>query len=131
MADYSELMGRFRDAYVAADAAALTEVLAPGFEWHLNWFPADQPSPTGNVLHGVDEMVDELRPRRRRQTWTNVRYRDLNERFAVGLVVQTFTISGINERGMPFEVAAVDLYPIVDDRIAKKDTYWKHQALVR
>ena len=129
MADYSELMGRFRVAYAAADPAALAEVLAPGFEWHLNWFAPDQPIPTGKVLLGVDEMVAEVR--RRKQTWTNVRYRDLHERFADGLVVQTFTISGIDEHDTPFEVAAVDLYPVVDGRIAKKDTYWKHQALVR
>ena len=125
MADDSELTGRFRVACAAADATALTEVLAPGFEWHLNWFAPDQPIPTGKVLHGVDKMVNELR--RRKQTWTNVRYRELHEHF----VVQTFTISGIDEHGVAFGVPTVDLYPVVEDRIAKKDPYGKRQALVR
>ena len=52
-----------------------------------------------------------------------------NERFADGLVVRTFTMSTSTAR--PFEVAALDLYPVVDCRIMKKDTRWKHQALVR
>jgi len=39
--------------------------------------------------------------------------------------VQTFTISGIDEQGRPFRSDAVDLYPLRDARIARKDTYWK------
>ena len=56
---------------------------------------------------------------------TKVRFRDLKERFLPGLVVQTFTISGIDKGDKSFEVAAVDLYTIEKGLIAKKDTYWK------
>lgn len=122
MTDYGDLMTRFRKAYGQADPDALAEVLTAGFEWHMHWFPTDEPAPTGKVLRGVDEMVAELH--RRKQDWSELRYADLKERFAPELVTQTFRISG-KDRGTPFEVDAVDLYDIVDGRIAVKSTYWK------
>lgn len=126
MADYSDLMTRFRRAYAKADAELLAEVFTDDIEWHNHWFPADAAVPTGRVLRGVDEVVAELAWRR--EHWTDVRYEGLQERFAPGLVTQTFTISGV-DRGQPFEVAAVDLYDVTDDgRITKKDTYWKYAA---
>ena len=123
MADYLDLMTRFRRAYGRIDREGLEAVLAPGFEWHNHWFSADEPVPTGRVLHGIDEMVAELHWRR--EHWRDVRFEGLVEHFAPKLVTQSFTISGV-DRGSPFHVAAVDLYSITaDERIAKKDTYWK------
>ena len=118
-----EFMTRFRTAYGAIDAAALKIILAPNFEWHLNWFPADNPVPTGKILRGLDAMIAELHLRKR--SWSMVRFQGLQERFLPGLVVQTFTISGIDQNGRAFEVAAVDLYTIESGLMAKKDTYWK------
>ena len=74
-------------------------------------------------------MVAELH--HRKQHWSNVRYRDPRERFAESLVIQTFTISGIDEHDTPFDVAAVDLYSVDSGLITKKDTYWKHEAPAR
>lgn len=126
MADYQDLMTQFRAAYRAADPEALAKVLAPGFEWHTHTFPADQPTPSGRVLHGIDEMVAELHWRK--ANWENVRYSNLQERFAPQLVTQTFRISGL-DRGTPFEVEAVDLYDVdAEDRILVKNTYWKQPA---
>ncbi len=123
MVDYLDLMNRFRRAYVKAEAELLDDVLAPGFVWHTHTFPADSPVSTGRVINGIDEMVVELQWRK--ENWTDVSFDGLQERFAPGLVTQTFTISGL-DRGTPFNVAAVDLYDVTDDeRIAKKDTYWK------
>jgi len=122
MADYRDLMTRFRRAYGSADPEALAEVLAPEFEWHMHWFPNEQPEPTGKVLRGIEEVVTELQWRK--MNWTELRYADLKERFAPDLVTQTFRISGLDQ-GHRFEVDAVDLYDIADDRILTKSTYWK------
>jgi hypothetical protein len=123
MPSYAELMTRFRAAYHAVDAAVLGSLIAPDFEWHLDWFPAEDPVPTGKVLYGVDEMIAELQ--RRKRAWSNLRYRDLNERFLPGFIVQTFFVSGVDQDAGSFDIAAVDLYSLKSDRIWRKDTYWK------
>lgn len=126
MADYSDLMDRFRAAYVKAEPGPLSEVLGEGFEWHNHYFLPDDPMPTGRVLRGIDEMVTELMWRK--ANWSNVRFDGLVEHFAPKLITQSFTISGI-DRGTPFNNAAVDLYTLNDlDLIIKKDTYWKYTA---
>jgi ketosteroid isomerase-like protein len=120
--DYSDLMTRFRRAYAAADPDQLGGVLTDDFVWHMHWFSADDPTPTGKVLHGIDEMVEQLQWRQ--ANWTDVRFDGLLERFAPDLVTQTFRISGA-DRGTPFNVDVVDLYDVVDGRIQRKSTYWK------
>jgi hypothetical protein len=124
--DYSDLMNRFRRAYAKADPALLAGVLADGFQWHNHWFQADDPNTTGRVLHGIDDTMTELLYRK--QHWSDVRFDALVEHFAPGLVTQSFTISGVDQ-GVPFANAAVDLYTVTDDeKIVKKDTYWKFAA---
>ena len=126
MTDYRGLMTRFRWAYVSMSTEGLTEVLAPGFRWNLHYFNADDPLPTGRVLNGLDEMIEELRWRKK--NWARVRFSFLAERFAPRLVVQTFRMSAIDvNAGRTFKVAAVDLYDIMDGRILTKSTYWKYQ----
>ncbi|MGB1505378.1 MAG: hypothetical protein ACPHJY_09535 [Acidimicrobiales bacterium] len=124
--DYTELMTRFRRAYAKADRGLLQEVLGAGFEWHTHTFDPTAPAPTGRVLRGLDEMLDELQ--RRKDEWVDVRFDGLVEHFAPRLVTQSFTISGL-DGGTPFAAAAVDLYTLDDDElIVKKDTYWKYAA---
>ena len=121
--DYDDLMTRFRRAFARADPDLFSEVLGAGFEWHTHTFDPGAPMSTGTVLHGIDGIMQELRWRA--ANWSDVRFEGLVEHFAPKLVTQSFTISGV-DRGRPFEVAAVDLYTLDDDdRIVKKDTYWK------
>jgi hypothetical protein len=120
---YLGMMNRFRAAYAAIDAEALRRLVTADFEWRLDWFTADDPVHTGKILRGVGEMVAELE--RRKQAWSDVRYRNLKEQFQPGLVVQTFVISGIDQNSAPFEVSVVDLYTVADRLISRKDTYWK------
>ncbi len=121
---YRNMMTRFRWAFASADPELLDAILAPGFEWHAHTFSAAEPVPTGRVIHGLSEMVDELEWRKR--NWLGVKFEGLNEYFAPGMVTQSFTISGL-DRGTRFHVAAVDLYTVTtDERIVKKDTYWKY-----
>ena len=121
-----ELMEQFRRAYGKADREGLLAVVTEDFEWHQHVAREVGDLPTGRVLVGVDALIDEIIWRG--EHWSEVRYADLEER-AVGddLLVQTFTISG-KEDGQPFHARAVDLYPVVDGRIARKDTYWKSLA---
>lgn len=122
--NYLDMMNRFRHAYVSAEQDLLEAVLTDDFVWNTHTYPSDAPTSTGRVITGVEAMVEELQWRK--ANWTNVSFDGLQERFAPGLVTQTFTISGV-DRGTPFNVAAVDLYDVTDDGlIAKKDTYWKY-----
>lgn len=105
----------------------LGEILGPGFEWHTHTFDLSNPTSTGRVLRGIDEVLTEIAWRNK--NWSDVRYDGLVERCAPNLVTQTFTISGV-DRGRHFEVKAVDLYTIDDDDlILRKDTYWKQPAV--
>ena len=121
--DYDDLMTRFRRAFARADADLFADVLGADFEWHTHTFDPAAPTSTGTVLHGIDGIMQELAYRR--ENWSDVQFEGLVEHFAPKLVTQSFTISGA-DRGRPFQVAAVDLYTLdADDRIVKKDTYWK------
>ena len=62
---------------------------------------------------------------RRRDTWTELSYDGVEERFTDDLIVQTFTVSGVDATGRRFSSDAVDLYPLRDGRITRKQTYWK------
>ena len=128
MANYRDLMTRFRWAFASADPELLGAVLSEGFEWHIHTFDPADPVPTGRVVRGVDAMVCELEWRK--QNWVNVRFEGLNEYFAPKFITQSFTISGV-DRGSRFHAAAVDLYTLDgSDLIVKKDTYWKQPAPV-
>lgn len=122
-----ELMRTFRVAYGRADAAALSEVTSADFEWHQHCSEtADNQAEqhTGRVLKGIGELLAELAWRQ--EHWSNVSYENLEERAASDLLVQTFVIRG-EEDGRPFHAKVVDLYPVANGRITRKDTYWKYQ----
>ena len=117
-------MKRFRLAYGRADRSELLAVTSHDFEWHQHAGSSTDELPTGRTLKGIDALLNELVWRK--QHWREVSYSNLVESVAAGnLVVQTFTISGL-EDGVPFSVNAVDLYPVKDGLITRKDTYCKY-----
>ncbi len=118
-----ELMSRFRKAYAAADRDELLAVTTPDFEWHQHRALEANDMPAGRVLRGIDALLAEIAWRG--EHWLDVRYADLEERAAGDLLVQTFVISGKAD-GQPFHARAVDLYPVRDGLITRKDTYWKY-----
>lgn len=124
-ADMLELMKRFRRAYAMADRETLLAVTSPDFEWHQHQAKGAGEMPDGRVLVGVDALIEEIEWRR--QHWQDVHYENLEERAASDLLVQTFTVSG-REDGRPFHARAVDLYPVRDGRITRKDTFWKQSV---
>ena len=120
------IMTQFRRAYGAADADGLRAILTGDFVWHMHYGAAADQTPTGRVLSGVDAMMEELQWRRK--YWSNIEYDNLVERPANDLVLQTFTTKGLDQSGAPFHVNVVDLYAVRDEKIYRKDTYWKQMS---
>ena len=120
-----QLMKRFRVAYGTVNREELLATTTSDFIWHQNAATSDEELPTGKVLTGVDELLKEIE--RRGQQWTNVRYENMQERATDDVLVQTFQISG-EDNGVAFQANVVDLYPVRDGLISKKDTYWKYRV---
>ncbi len=118
-----EVMRHLKRGFAKCDRASLAKAVCDDFEWHVHWQEGEGDQPTGKVLRGLDEVMREIE--RRRDHWTELRYEDMEERLAGDLIVQTFTVSGVDENGVRFSSAAVDLYPLRGGRIARKQTYWK------
>lgn len=122
-AEMLELMVRFRTAYAAGDRDGLLANTTDDFEWHQHYAQQAADLPTGNVLNGIDALLAQLKWRSKH--WQNVRYANLEERATADVLLQTFSISG-TEDGQEFAANVVDLYPVKDGRICRKDTYWKY-----
>lgn len=124
------VMKDFKRGFARADRESLARAVTDDFEWQLHWYgdgeggAADRPA--GRVLRGLDEVMAEIE--RRRAHWTELRYEGVEERYTDDMVVQTFVVSGVDATGRRFHNAAVDLYPVRDGRIARKQTYWKQPA---
>ena len=43
-------------------------------------------------------------------------------------MLQTFTTKELDQSGEPFHVNVVDLYVVRDEKIYRKDTYWKQMS---
>ncbi len=119
-----KLIERFRAAFRAADRDALSRVLTEDFEWHMHFADGPEDRPTGRISYGVDGMMRVLEWRKK--NWENQKISDLVERVAGDVILQMFTTTGIDENGEEFLWNVVDVYPVREGRIAKKDTYWKH-----
>ncbi len=126
MSEIEDAMRDFKRGFARVDREALARAVTDDFEWHLHWQDGGDDQPTGRVLRGLDEVMAEIE--RRRDQWSDLSYTDVEERFTDDLVVQTFVVSGLDGSGRRFHNAAVDLYPIRDGRIARKQTYWKQPA---
>ena len=118
------LMRDFGRGFFRADRKLLERCTTPDFEWHLH--VGDEPE--GQVLRGLDEVIDEIE--RRKRVWRDVRYSDVEVSFTDSLIVQTFRVGGTSTpsasaKGGPLDARGVDLYPIRDQLILRKDSYWK------
>lgn len=121
--DQEEVMRSFKRGFAKVDRASLEKAVTEDFEWHMHWQELPDDEPTGKILRGLDQVMSEIE--RRRDHWTELRYEDVEERYTADLVVQTFSVSGVDSTGRRFNSAAVDLYPLRDGLIARKQTYWK------
>ncbi len=124
MSNLLALMKKFREAYASGNKEVLLASTSDNFEWHQHVGSSADELPKGRILKGVDALLDEVAWRK--QHWREVSYSNLVERVAGDdLIVQTFTISGLEE-GVQFTANAVDLYPVENGVITRKDTYWKY-----
>jgi len=114
-----QLFTAFGKAYFRADATLLASCTAVNFEWHQH----TGATPTGTVIKGVEAVCEEIS--RRKREWKEVLYEDFDNLFTENMIVSTFMVSGVDEAGISFKVRAVDLYLVVNDKISRKDSYWK------
>lgn len=122
-ADLEAVMKEFMRGFGRADRDALANTVTDDFEWHMHWTEAEGDQPTGKVLRGIDEVMAEIE--RRQASWTDLSYDNMELRYLDDMVVQTFTVSGVDEHGTRFNSDAVDLYPVRDGKLSRKQTYWK------
>ncbi len=122
-ADLEAVMKEFMRGFGRADRDALANTVTDDFEWHMHWTESEGDQPTGKVLRGIDEVMAEIK--RRQASWTDLSYDNVELRYLDDMVVQTFTVSGIDEHGTRFNSDAVDLYPVRDGKLSRKQTYWK------
>lgn len=116
-------MRRLRRGFAKADRSELEAAVTDDFEWHMHWQESPDDEPTGKVLRSLDEVMVEIE--RRRDQWSDLSYDRVEERYTDDMIVQTFVVSGIDADGRRFSSEAVDLYPLRDGRITRKQTYWK------
>ena len=114
------LMREFGKAYFNADNAGLRACTTEDFEWHQH---CGRDAPDGRILRGVEAVCAEIR--RRKREWRKVKYDNFENHYSSTLITSTFYVSGIDEKDRPFNVRAVDLYPIRDGKIMRKDSFWK------
>lgn len=120
MVDVDDLMARFGRAFVQGDRAALAETVTDDFTWHLH---EGAEAPHAKTVVGVDAALGVIEWRK--ANWSDLRYSDVDFRCGDEHVTQTFQVSGTDENGQGFDVRAVDLYTVLDGRVASKDSYWK------
>ena len=119
----TDLLACFGQAFFRVDRERLAACTTDDFEWHQHTGPS---GPDGLVLRGVDEVITEIE--RRKTAWSNVRYSDFGTHIADNMITSTFTVTGTDEAGRDFHVRAVDLYPVRDGKVARKDSFWKQVA---
>jgi ketosteroid isomerase-like protein len=118
-----DLMKRFRKAYGKADREGLAAATTDDFEWHMHYGEPGTDSPTGRIAKGIDAVMEEITWRQ--ANWRNVTYANMVERPAGDVILQMFTTKGIDEQGRDYHLNVVDVYPVRDGLICRKDTYWK------
>ena len=114
------LVAEFRKGYGTANKERLLAATTDDFEWHQH---KGGTSPTGRVIKGIDGLLEELAWRQ--ENWRDVTYENMVERPAGDVILQMFTTRGIDEEGNPYHLNVVDVYPVRDGLIFRKDTYWK------
>jgi len=122
VSEVPEYFQQFKQAFFRRDLERFAAVTTDDFVWEQH-HGADDELPNGRTFVGAEATLAEAQ--RRAETWSGVRYNNVEEQFTGEMVVQTFDVSGTDSRGQTFHVRAVDLYPVRDGKVVAKRTFWK------
>jgi hypothetical protein len=114
------LITEFDNAYAKVDPESFASCVSAEFEWRQH----SGPLPLGKTISGIDAVCEEIRWRKK--NWKKVQYINQIDHFAENMIISSFEVSGTDENGHDFRVNAVDLYPVENNKIVRKDTYWKY-----
>ena len=107
-----QLIERYNDAWNAHDLDAIAALHAPGmvFENHTAGERAEGP----DVRHHIGEIF---------ANWPDLRFRGRRLYARDGLVVSEWTATATHADGRRLEWDGIDVFPIEDGKIKRKDVY--------
>lgn len=115
---------RLGKALFKADPALLKAVLAPRAEWH---FAIGKDVPHGRVRKGVKGFLEGIAENKR--AFPELRFNDIEIKgFTHDQFIMTYNVTGKKRSGKAFHLRGIEVITIVDDRVAKKDVFWKQEG---
>ncbi len=115
------IMAKFGKAFFAKDRVALADILTEDAEWH---FAIGPDAPHGRVRKGVDGFLQGIEENG--QLFSKLRFEDIVYRWASDdEILMTYRLDGQHRDGDPFNLRGVELITVRDERICKKDVFWK------
>lgn len=117
-----DLMRKFGKGFLRSDLDTLRTAVTDDFEWH---FAAGPDGPDGKVYRGAEGALEGKKENA--EIYKDLRFHDIDYYPATGdKFVMTARVTGIYvPSGEPFDLRTIELYTVRDDRIAKKDVFWK------
>lgn len=117
-----DLMRRFGEGFMREDLEVLRGVTTEDFEWH---FAVGSDGPDGKVYRGAEGTLEGKRDNAK--IFQDLRFNDIeyypasDDKF-----VMTARVTGVlSTTGKPFNLRTIELYTVRDERISKKDVFWK------
>ena len=115
------VMARFGKAFFKKDRDLLAEILTDDAEWH---FAIGVDAPNGRVRVGVDGFLQGIAEND--ELFSRLKFNDVVCRWSGDdLIVMTYTLDGERRGGESFNLRGVELVTVRNDRVAKKDVFWK------
>lgn len=117
-----DIMHRMGKALFSAERAKLEAALTGDAEWH---FAIGQDAPFGRVRKGIDGFLQGIADNN--ALFESLRFEDISYApFGADQIVMTYRVEGIHrDGGTTFAQRGVEIITVRDDKVAKKDVYWK------
>ena len=119
-----EVMARFGKAFFKKDRGLLSEILTEDAQWH---FAIGDDGPNGRVRVGVDGFLQGIAEND--ALFSRLKFNDVICRWSGDdVIVMTYTLDGEYRDGESFDLRGVELVTVRDNRVAKKDVFWKQRG---
>lgn len=115
------LLKKLGKGFNNGDVDAILECVTDDFEWILASGPD---APHGKVVRGRDSVAATMAARA--LEIPELRFLETDLIYAGDRVIGTYRATGRYADGRRLDVRGCDLYVIRGDKIARKDSYWKH-----